>query len=459
MAQQRPAPATVSAEGLTARLAGQAAGLRYDALPAAVRTVARQCLLDWFGVTIAGATEGTGTLLLAELEEAGGKPQASVVGHRLRTSAYQAAMINGTFSHALDYDDVHPAMIGHPSVPVAPVVLALSERDGHDGRAMLAAFVAGLETECRSGRFLTREHYERGFHSTGISGTVGAAAAASNLLGLDTDRTAVALGIAATQAAGLKSMFGTMCKPLHAGKAAANGLLAAQLARRGYTARPDALECAQGLADTHVEAPDAAAALEGFGETFLTPGVLFKYHAACYGTHASIEAMRQAVEAGLDPGRVERVEIHVPTANLRMCDIQEPSTGLEAKFSLRHTAAMALAGRDTASIDAYTAESCAEPDLVALRRRMRVVGEADLEFATSDVVVTLGDGVTHRLRGDASKPDVDLERQGRRLAEKFLALTTPVIGEARARSLLDRLQHVEDVANAGELMSLCRPEG
>src|SRR5208283_3122995 len=170
----------------------------------------------------------------------------SVIGHSIRVPALSAALVNSAAAHALDYDDVNMAMPGHPSVAILPGLLALAELHHSSGREVVAAFVAGYETACHIGMVLSPGHYNLGFHSTGTVGALGAAAACARLLGLDAETTATALGIAGTQAAGLKSQFGTMCKPFHAGKAAQNGLLAARLAARGFTSRTDIVECVQG---------------------------------------------------------------------------------------------------------------------------------------------------------------------------------------------------------------------
>ncbi len=223
---------------LTRALAERAAGLGWDGIPTPARELARQCVLDYLGVAIAGAGDPLVQLLLDEMAEAGGTPQASVVGRRERLPVLTAALVNGAAGHALDFDDVNVAMPGHPSVAILPGLLALAELEGSSGRDVLTAFVAGYETACRIGAALSPGHYDLGFHSTGTIGCFGAAAACARLLGLDVERTATALGIAGTQAAGLKSQFGTMCKPFHAGKAAQNGLLAARLAARGFRAAP-----------------------------------------------------------------------------------------------------------------------------------------------------------------------------------------------------------------------------
>src|SRR5271166_1644805 len=278
---------------LTRALAERAMALRYDELPAPVRELARQCILDYLGVALAGAQDPLVQILLDEMAEAGGSPQASIIGHSARLPVLSASLVNGSAAHALDYDDVNMAMPGHPSVAILPGLLALAESRQSSGREVATAFVAGYETACRIGMALRPGHYNLGFHSTATVGSFGAAAACSRLLGLDAETTAIALGIAGTQAAGLKSQFGTMCKPFHAGKAALNGLLAARLAARGFTSRTDIVECVQGFAPTQGPdfSPEAALATpEGGLHLFAN---LFKYHAACYLTHAPIECARR----------------------------------------------------------------------------------------------------------------------------------------------------------------------
>src|SRR3954462_339132 len=230
---------------LTRTLAAQASAVTYDALPEPVRAWARQCVLDYYGVALAGADDPLAKILLDELAEAGGAAQAGLIGHAARLPALSAALVNGAIGHALDYDDVNLAMPGHPSVAILPGLLALAEQRRSSGRDVIAAFVAGYETACRIGSAMAPGHYDLGFHATGTVGCLGAAAACARPLGLDAEATAQALGIAGTQAAGLKSQFGTMCKPFHAGKASHNGLLAARLTARGLSSRPDMGACEQ----------------------------------------------------------------------------------------------------------------------------------------------------------------------------------------------------------------------
>src|SRR5262245_7660001 len=213
----------IGAQNLTRTLAEQARTLRYEDLPEDVRKLAQQCVLDYLACTLAGAKEELTEILLAEMRVAGGTPAATVIGHTDRLPVLSASLVNGAASHALDFDDVNMAMTGHPSVVLLSALLPLAEEHGSAARDVLAAFVAGYELQCRLGLLLAPGHYNAlGFHATGTLGSFGAAAACAHLLELEAEQFATALGVAGTQAAGLKSMFGTMCKPLHAGKAAQN---------------------------------------------------------------------------------------------------------------------------------------------------------------------------------------------------------------------------------------------
>ena len=440
---------------LTRVLAEKAAGLRYDDLTPAARELARQCVLDYYGVALAGAGDELVSLLLDEMADAGGAPQASVIGHALRLPILSAALVNGVAAHALDYDDVNMAMPGHPSVAILPGLLALAELKGSSGRDVITAFVAGYETACRIGAALQPGHYDLGFHSTGTIGSFGAAAACARLLGLDGDATAVALGIAGTQAAGLKSQFGTMCKPFHAGKASQNGLLAARLVARGFSSRTDIIECVQGFALTHGPnfLPEAALAAPEAGLHLFAN--LFKYHAACYLTHAPIECARRLREENqLKPETIAGIILRLDTSCERVCDIPAPVDGLQSKFSLRQTVAMALAGIDTASLDAYSAENAQEPGLVSLRERVVLDWQDSWPQTLAELELELADGRGETARHDAGIPAANIDEQGERLRAKFDALVEPVLGGPRTRELREMIFGLYELADSGGLARL-----
>ena len=434
---------------LTRELARRALAVRHADLPMEIRALARQCILDTIGVAIAGADDPLCRILTDELVEQGGSPAAGIMGRALRLPALSAALLNGTAAHALDFDDVNMAMPGHPSVAVLPAVLALAEERGKSGAEVIAAFVAGYETACRVGQLIFPDHYDGiGFHATGTVGTFGAAAGCAHLLGLDEQQTAHALGIAATQAAGLKSMFGTMCKPLHAGKAAYHGLLAARLAARGFTARPDSLECSQGFAQTHSKDFHPEAALRTPRSGWHIRNNLFKYHAACYLTHAGIEAARTLRhDHNLTVDRIAAVTLRVDRVTDRVCNIAAPVSGLQAKFSHRLTAAMALAGTDTARLDAYSEASAHDPALVSLRDRIAVELQPDWGHTRAQMEIRLTDQTTLVAEHNSGIPAPDVAIQGIRIEAKFLGVASPALTDGTARVLLEAVGMFDTLAS------------
>ncbi len=447
----------IASQGLTQALAEQARSLTFADLPDDVRALARQCVLDYVACTLAGSKEDLTGILLAEMEEAGGAPLATVIGHGARLPVLSAALVNGAASHALDFDDVNLSMTGHPSVVLLSALLALAEERGSSGRDVLTAFVAGYELQCRLGLLLAPGHYNvLGFHATGTLGSFGAAAACAHLLQLDAGQFATALGIAGTQAAGLKSMFGTMCKPLHAGKAAYHGLLAARLARRGFTSRPDVVECPQGFARTHSPDFHPAAALGEPPGGFHIRNNLFKYHAACYMTHAPIEAARRLREQhGLTPGDIAQIRLRLDETCDRVCNIPAPRTGLEAKFSLRLTTAMALAGVDTGGLGSYSEETAADPTLIALRDKVEFDFQNGRPNTIADLELVLTDGRSVSTSYDSGVPASDIQEQGRRLAEKFTSLAEPILGGAPTRDLIGEIERFEALSDLRTMMRLC----
>jgi 2-methylcitrate dehydratase PrpD len=416
---------------LLGRLACRWSGVGFDDLPAEVTWVGRHCLLDWCGCALAGSREPLARLLRDELA---GEGPATVLGAARTADTRGAALANGAAGHALDFDDTHTRMPGHPTAPVLPAALAVAEQLDASGERLLAAFVAGVEVECRVGALLAPGHYGAGWHATGTVGTLGAAAAVAHLLGLDPERTTHALALAATQAAGLKASFGTMAKPLHAGKAATDGLLAARLAAGGFTGNPAVLEAPQGLAAATVrETPDPAV-LDRLEDRWTIRDTLFKYHAACYLTHAAINAALDLADR-VEVDDIDRVEVRVGPDLRDVCDIAEPATGLEGKFSLRATTAMALLGDDTTDMASYSDTRMADPDLVALRDRVSVVYEDPRPSTRATVAVTSPFGERLEAEDDTGRPADDLDVQWDRLSAKFRALATPVIGPDAADRL------------------------
>lgn len=439
-----------AAQGLTARLVGDALATRFDELPADVRRVARDCVADWLACVLVGLDEPAVTIVSEAAREEGGHPQASFIGRADKGSVLQAALVNGTASHALDYDDVNLSVPGHMSAAIIPGLLALAQGRGASGADFIAAFVAGYETACRVGKLVEPAHYANGFHATATIGSLGAAVACAHLLHLSPEQACHALGVAATQAAGLKVMFGTMAKPLHAGLASQNGLRAALLARKGFISRADALECPQGFARAHggdFRLDDALTRPAG-GYHLLAN--LFKFHAACYSTHSTIDAVAALRQThSLTADAVSSIRV-VAGEGCTICNIQSPSTALEAKFSLRVTAAFALLGIDTSGLQTW--DRVNDADVVAVRDRVTVDLVPGMGLSDSEVSIRLRDGRELRLAHDCGTPMADKAAQSARVQAKFRALAGPLLGEARCEQVLALLDGLDGQADVRELV-------
>lgn len=445
--------------GLTSRVVDRVRGRAFDDLPPDVVLLARQCTLDWLAVTLAGSREPVARLLRDEVLDQGGKPHTTLIGTGDRVTAAQAALVNGTAGHALDYDDVLSTFLGHPSAPVLPAVLALAERGELPGRAVVAAFVAGFEAESLFGRTIVPGHYERGWHSTATLGTFGAAAACAHLLGLDEGQWRHALGLAATQAAGLKASFGTMGKPFHAGKAAQNGLMAATLACRGMTSAPDAFEAHLGFA--HATSPhlDGSQLDAVAPEDFDIRQVLFKHHAACYLVHSTVEGVLALRRDGLAADDIEALTVRATPMHLDTCGIAEPATPLEAKFSLRYAAAVALV-TGSAAESAFDERVVRDPAVQAVLERVEVVTDGSLDnLMATPVSARHRAGATSEACVDVGLParGAELGLQWDRLAAKFRGLAGPVLGDEGAGLVLDLVARLEELPSVSPLLRACAP--
>jgi 2-methylcitrate dehydratase PrpD len=431
-----------------ADLWGRLGNRHLDDMPPEVITIAGQCVLDWFACALAGAREPVVSILLDAL----GSPEgaATVLGTGRRLPIREATLVNGTAGHALDYDDASTLMGGHPTVPVLPAILALGEELHAPGADILAALVTGIEMESRVGAAIGPVPYARGWHMTSTLGVLGAAAAVARLLGLATAEAVNALGIAASQASGLKANFGTMTKPFHAGHAAERGLLAALLAARGMTAAEDALGSNQGLARALGSTNLNTAALEGDG--WLVPQVLFKYHAACYLSHAAIESA-SSLRPGVQVDRIDKITISVSPGVLDVCAIPQPGTGLEAKFSLAAVVAFALVGLDTSATSTYSESNLLRPEVRRLISLAQVTPDPSLRTTVAAVAIEAG-GESRHAEWDTGRPELDLDKQGRKLRSKFHGLVDPLLGTAGASDLAEAIASLGQTDDVGKVLKL-----
>jgi 2-methylcitrate dehydratase PrpD len=434
--------------GLTAQLIDQVRAIGRTPLPDDVLAIAKNCALDWFAVAIGGSREPLVGILVEEAREQGGHPVCTLIATGEKTSPAQAALINGATADALDFSDSNLAMRGHTTPAVVATALALAQARNATGRQFLNAIVVGVETACRVGLLANPPLLRRGFHPTGNIAPFGATAAAADIFGLDAECFDHALGIAATQAAGLLASGGTMSKPLHSGKAAMNGLMAADLARRGFVGRRGVLEAPEGFLATHADKASAEArgedVLDACRTRYFMRETKFKSHAACQLTHSTIENMLLfRRDHDVRPADIDRIELRVPTPFLSVCNIQEPVTALEAKFSLRAVAAMALLGDDTRDVAAYAAERVTRPELCNLRDRMTVTPQDSLAGGVAIAVARLTDGRQLSATSDSYAPLGDLPSQRQILTQKFRSLVEPMLGQAAATELLSAIVELD----------------
>ncbi|MGH8722854.1 MAG: MmgE/PrpD family protein, partial [Burkholderiales bacterium] len=347
-----------------------------------------------------------------------------MLGRREKLDMLHAALMNGIASHVFDFDDTHLKTIIHPAGPVASAILALAESRPVRGDDFMLAFILGVEVECRIGNAVYPAHYDIGWHITGTAGVFGAAAAAGKLLGLDEERLLWALGIAGTQSSGLREMFGTMCKPFHPGRAAQNGLTAALLAEKGFTSSTRVLEAPRGFAHVMSAERDFAPITEGLGRSFEIALNTYKPFACGIVIHPTIDGCVELRNAhDLTGAEIDRVDLRVHPLVLELTGKRTPQRGLEGKFSVYHSAAVAIIhGR--AGEDEYSDGCVRDPRVTALRDRVKAVAEEGIREDEAYVIITLKDGraltkhVEHAI-GSLARPMSDdrLEAKFRGLAE------------------------------------------
>ena len=371
--------------------------------------IAALSALDWAACGIAGQAEG-GFTSWADAQT--GQGACGTFIGQLRDPA-TAALVNGTLSHALDFDDTHFGHIGHPSVVIFPAVLAAGPADW---TAMIDAALVGIEGSIRVGQWLGRGHYQAGFHQTATAGAFGAALAAGRVLGLRDTQMHHALGLVSTMASGLKAQFGTMGKPLNAGLAARAGVEAALWAGQGMTGAADGLGA---FAAAHGIEGDGGA-WQDLGTEWRLETLSYKFHACCHGLHATLEALRGATLDAPD-----RIEVRTHPRWLTVCNIAAPRTGLQCKFSYAQIVAMALSGVDTGRIEKFTDAAAHDPVLIAMRERVVVLGDDTLTEEQAQVTLTRG-AETEALRHDLSaRIDVsELDTRLRHKAEHLIGQDT-----------------------------------
>jgi 2-methylcitrate dehydratase PrpD len=442
-----------TAATLTKTLCVHLAAARYGDLSVAAQREARRGVLDWVGCALAGSRHTAIDTLLAVLQETGGRPQATVLGRGLTLGLLDAPLANGQMGHVLDFDDTHMGgVILHASSPILAALFSLAERAPVSGADLMLAYAVGFEAGIRSG-LTAPGHHQGGWHLTGTLGTIAAAVAAAKLIELDAQRLTHAMGIGATQAAGMQQNRGTMCKSFHAGKAAQNGVLAALLAERGFDSTQEIIEGRKGFCRVYSDSAAPERLIAGLGESWLIEANGHKPYACGVVLHPLIDAIIAIRNRErIDPAAVSEISLRVHPLVLSITNVLEPTTGLQSKFSAVHSAAVALVDGD-AGIAQYSDAKAADPTVAALRRRTKAIADATLRsdeaFATLEAGCQRYEAHVLHASGTAGNPMSDAA-----IEAKFRANATPVIGGERAQRVVESVWTLERRRDARQLIAL-----
>jgi 2-methylcitrate dehydratase PrpD len=413
---------------VTRTLARFIVGHRYGDLPEKVRHEAARSFLNWVGCAVGASRHETVERALAALSDFSGPREATVLGRGDKLDIMLAALMNGTTSHTFDFDDTHLKTVIHPSGPVASAILALAERKPVKGADFLHAFILGVETECRIGKAVYPSHYDIGWHITATAGVFGAAAAAGRLIGLSEQQMVWALGIAATQSSGLREMFGTMVKPMHPGNAARNGLLAALLASKDFTSAEQGIEGRRGFGNVLATERNFAEITEKLGETWEIALNTYKPFACGIVEHPAIDGCIQLRnEHKLKADDIESIALKVHPLVLELTGKRTPQLGLEGKFSVYHSCAVAII-HGAAGEAQYSDAVVRDARIMSLRDRVTATVDRAMHEDQVQVAIKLKSGKTlekyiEHVVGSLGKPmsDADLEAKFRGLADGILS--------------------------------------
>lgn len=451
---------------ITEKLATFIVDTKREKIPLEAMAMAKDAILDCVGVILAGASDVTGKIITELVKDLGGQPVAGVMRGGFWTSPPLAALANGTMAHALDYDDVNLSMAGHPSVPLVPAVFALGEDLKSTGERILLAYIIGFEIEAKIGAGVNMSHYQKGWHATATLGTLGAAAASAKLLGLDIAQTRMALGIAASAAAGIRQNFGTMTKPYHAGQAAKNGIMAVMLASRGFTADANILEAPLGFCSVFTEGQsfnlEKIVANLGDPWDILQPGINVKQYPSCALTHRALDGMLALVkESSFQPGDVQRIEIKVGSMVPKVLIHARPTTGLEGKFSMQYCMSAAILD-NRVGLETFTDSMVNRQEAQELLRKVDLVtysqaeeGDGRLIDGPPDIVsVRLRDGrdLKKEVKYPKGSPQDPLSRE--QLMGKFIDCSKLTLPGRKVEEAAELLSKMEKLAGISELIKL-----
>src|SRR5665213_376285 len=392
---------------------------RFEDIPQDVRHEARRALVNYLGCALGGAPDDAVEIAMRALKPFFGAPTARILGRAERLDPLHASLMNGISSHVYDYDDTTPRNYSHPSSPVASALFAYASVNRVSGPDFLHAFILGFEAESRVANAVYPAHYDVGWHITGTSGVFGAATAIGTLLGLNVQQMIWAIGLAATQAAGLREMFGSMAKAFHPGRSAQNGYAAALLAREGFTAGEHGIEGPRGFAAVTSAKYDLSRITTRLGQDWDLHANTYKPFPCGIVNHPTIDgAIQLHDEFHPAPDQIVAVRLRVAPLVMDLCNQQNITKGLQGKFSVYHGAAVGLV-RGKAGIQEYTDAAVNDPAVKRVRERATAVGDASVTDDQARIEVELADGRTLTKFIEASLGNLSRPLSDRQLDAKF----------------------------------------
>ena len=436
----------------------------YESIPKEAVHIAKNAMVDWVGVTMAGSNEPVTKIISEQVRQMKAVDEAGVICKAFQTSADLAAWVNATTSHSLDYDDTFANEAGfnfHPTVAILPAVLALGEKIEASGREVLASYIVGIEVEYRIGAAIGPNASEMGWHSTPVVGTMGAVAASSKILKFNKEQAQMALGIAGSLAGGLLHNFGTMTKPLHAGNSARNGVVAALLAQNGFTASESVMEGNLGFCSMFSagKVKGAEGHAEDLGKNWgiISPGMSFKPYPCCRSTHSSIDASLYLRNAeGVDASQVTRIICKTSPHHTKLARFHKPKSAYEGKFSIPYCIATALL-RGKVGLEEFTEEKVADADAQVLLSKVEIQYPQEYidnpMVLTGEVAVMLANGAEYCCKIDTPKGDFPNPMTDEELSAKFQDCAHLFLAQTEIEKVLGMIHDLESLGNMSELMN------
>jgi 2-methylcitrate dehydratase PrpD len=437
--------------GVSREFSAFAADLRFEDLPAAVVHEARRGVMDWLGCAIAGSRHATMKSLLAGVGALGSLEQVPVIAHGRKLGMLEAALVNGQMGHVLDFDDTHmEGVVLHTSSPVLAACLSAAHSGVFSGRDLITAYALAFEAGVRTGK-AAPAHHDGGWHLTGTLGTIAAGVAVARLLGLDAKQMGNALGVATTQAAGMQQNRGTMSKSFHAGRAAMSAVLAAFLAREGFDSSDEILEGRRGFVRIFSARSNPEALLDGLGTDWHIVRNGYKPYACGIVLHPMIDAVIELRKQAMAPEEVAEIKVIVNPQTVRITGVEDPQTGLQSKFSVYHSAAVAFLDGN-AGLPQYSDARAVAPEVVALRKKIRVATDDAFGRDEAHAEIVSTSGARHEVHIDHASGTKDNPMSDAAMEAKFRLNAEPVLGADTTNKLADMMWKLDALTDVRDIL-------